>query len=178
VIIHADQGWDRVAPEKAGPPRRPSLPLFAGLIGGGGMDISNKAAFLIGLFIAFGAFAMDQSGIEVAALPMLLFCIMGVIAVFLKNRADLKLKYSSLALLPDWLAGDDVMAQCKISLDMLIEYVRNGLPVYPAGILHDVTRDEAPPRDDIEWLLSSPDPADEFGSLCFKKSDIEKYVRK
>jgi hypothetical protein len=54
------------------------------------MDISNKSAFLVGLFLNFIGFALNRLGIEVLVLPLLISSIIGIVAVFLKNYLDAK----------------------------------------------------------------------------------------
>ena len=105
-----------------------------------------------------------------------IFAAIGVLSIYLRawRRSVNALKFS----LPAWLAGSDVMVQFNISIDILIEHIQNGLPAYPAGILHDVTRDEAPPIDDVEWLLSSPTLENDFELLCFKTIEVEKFIKR
>ena len=54
----------------------------------GKLDISNKSACLFALFLNFGCYALNALGFKVAGLPILVFSIMGIIFVFIKNFQD------------------------------------------------------------------------------------------
>ena len=78
--------------------------------------------------------------------------------------------------LPDWLTGDDVMRYYNLSHDLLMQYVRNGLNVYPAGNDVLIHGDEVPPLS--EESLGFEIENEDYSLYRFKKPDIEKYIKK
>lgn len=54
------------------------------------MDISNRSALFIGILINVVGVALEALGIEVAAWPLLIFSILGIIFVLIKNFQDSK----------------------------------------------------------------------------------------
>ena len=54
------------------------------------MDISNKSACLVAVFLNFGGLALNEIGIQVLGLPLLISSISGIVLVFLKNYFDAK----------------------------------------------------------------------------------------
>lgn len=78
--------------------------------------------------------------------------------------------------LPKWLTGEDVMKYYNLSHDLLMQYVRNGLPVYPSGNDVLILGDEVPPlsEEDLAFEIENED----YSTYRFKKSDIEKFIKK
>ena len=54
------------------------------------MDISNKSALLVAIFINLGGLGLETLGIKVAAWPLLIFSLFGIILVLVKNFLDSK----------------------------------------------------------------------------------------
>jgi len=142
------------------------------------MKISKIKGLFIGAFLSlivllFGSWLIRWRMDTYTTFTGIGLCFIGILIIIWHSLCEARKEGFKL---PDWLTGSDVMKQFDIGLNILIEHVRDGLPAYPAEILHDATRDEAPPTDDVEWLLSSPNLANEFGSLCFKTAEVERFI--
>ncbi len=82
----------------------------------------------------------------------------------------------SKVVLPKWLKGEDVMRYYDLSHDLLMQYVRKGLKVYPAG--EDVLffDDEVPALGEDELAFEANN--DDYSNYRFKKQDVEDFIRK
>ena len=78
--------------------------------------------------------------------------------------------------IPDWLTGRDTMRYYDLSHDLLMQYVRNGLSVYPSGTDVLIHGDEVPPlkEDELAFEVENED----YSNYRFKRADIEKFSRK
>jgi|GEM_PF-4757231 len=75
----------------------------------------------------------------------------------------------------NWLTGEDVVKYYDLSQDLLMQFVRNGLPVYPAG--NDVLTfgNEVPPLNEEELAFEIDN--EDYSKYRFKKEDIEKHIK-
>ena len=168
------------------------------------MDISNKSAFFIGAFANLGGYALGKLGIEVEALPLLIFSVIGIGLVFIKNSLDSKAKkveehsgeipkklkqnlkeIKDLELkfpLADWLTGKDVVNKYNISHDQLMQHINKGLSVYPENTVGESPPPNRTPSMDEEaigFFLGQDDEEwrQEIEKVWFKGKDIEQYIK-
>lgn len=78
--------------------------------------------------------------------------------------------------LPDWPTGEDAMRYYNLSHDILMQYVRKGLPVYPAGDEVLIFGDEVPPMEEGELAFEVENG--DYSKYRFKKTEIEKFIKK
>jgi predicted transcriptional regulator len=77
--------------------------------------------------------------------------------------------------LPKWLTGEDVMRYYNLSSDLLMQYVRKGLPVYPAGEDVIFLDEEVPPLN--EEALAFEIDNNDYSNYRFKRPDIERFIK-
>jgi predicted transcriptional regulator len=77
--------------------------------------------------------------------------------------------------LPKWLTGEDVMRYYNLSSDLLMQYVRKGLPVYPAGEDVIFFDEEVPPlnEEDLAFEIDN----NHYSNYRFRKLDIERFIK-
>jgi hypothetical protein len=77
--------------------------------------------------------------------------------------------------LPECLKGEDAIKYYNLSRDLLRQYVRNGLPIYPPGDRVLDLGDEVLPLSEEE--LAFEEENEDYSNYRFKKADIEKYIK-
>ena len=77
--------------------------------------------------------------------------------------------------LPECLKGEDVIKYYNLSRDLLRQYVRDSLPIYPAGDRVLDLGDECLPLSEAE--LAFEEENEDYSNYRFKKKDIEKYIK-
>ena len=77
--------------------------------------------------------------------------------------------------LPDWLTGEDIIRYYDLSHDLLMQYVRNGLPVYPSGTDVLYHGDYVPPLKEDDLVFEVLD--DDYSTFRFKKADIQEFMK-
>ena len=77
--------------------------------------------------------------------------------------------------LPKWLTGEDVMRYYNLSSDILMQYVRKGLPVYPAGEDVIFLNEEVPPLN--EEALAFEIDNNDYSNYRFKRPDVERFIK-
>jgi hypothetical protein len=89
-----------------------------------------------------------------------------------QNKLESKVKpQNSKFPISDWLTGEDLMRYYDLSHDQLMQHIRNGLNVYPAGNDVLVIGDEVPPlkEDELAFEIENED----YSNYRFKKSDSD-----
>ena len=77
--------------------------------------------------------------------------------------------------LSECLKGEDAIKYFNLSRDLLRQYVRNGLPIYPPGDRVLDLGDEVLPLSEAE--LAFEEENEDYSNYRFKKTDIEKYIK-
>lgn len=77
--------------------------------------------------------------------------------------------------LPEYLKGEDAIRYYNLSHDLLRQYVRNGLPIYPTGDRVLDLGDEVLPLSEEE--LAFEEENEDYSNYRFKKEDIENFIK-
>ncbi|MBC8460497.1 MAG: hypothetical protein H8D67_21140 [Deltaproteobacteria bacterium] len=97
-----------------------------------------------------------------------------ILAILLHSAYEAR---KAVSMSPQWLTGADIVEQFNISYDMLIQYIRNGIPAYPHDTdIHFVGNEALPiSTEDTDFLLSGN--INDLRRLWFKRKDLKGIKR-
>jgi len=134
----------------------------------------KKLFLLLGLLVFVGCATITRGVEEVFMFSAIGFATALILAILLHSAYEAR---KAALMSPQWLTGADIVGQFNISYDILIQYIRNGLPAYPHDTDIHFVGDEALPisPEDTDFLLSGN--INDWRRLWFKREDLKRIKR-